>query len=200
MAYDQLITMIVKLFNKESIRKGYEDEAKRLEEFTEKAQKIIDSNIKESLKQARIHQLLRGLVGAHRVNYTEFIQLTTYFNPNTILKDYKIFAEHRMCFEFDVDINTEQVSNIRILNPEVKLKNRFYWIVIVLIFIAMIGYIFMRDAFLEWFLKDWQWPGWAAGTITSGVVIFLLFIVFRIFLDKEDFNSLINEVDNLNRE
>ncbi|MEX5754034.1 hypothetical protein AB6B30_07725 [Acinetobacter baumannii] len=49
MAYDQLITMVVKLFNKESIRKGYEDEAKRFEEFTDKADKIKDLKIDESL-------------------------------------------------------------------------------------------------------------------------------------------------------
>lgn len=199
MAYDQLITMVVKLFNKESIRKGYEDEAKRFEEFTEKAQKIKDSTIDESLKQAKIHQLLRGLVGANRVNYAEFTQLITYFNPNTILKDYKIFAEHRTCFEFDADYNTEQVDNIKILTSETKKKNNFYWIAMVLIFISMIVYIFMRVAFLEWFLKDWQWPGWAAGTLTCGVVILLLFIFFRIFFDKEDFNSLINEIENLNK-
>ncbi|WP_000312830.1 hypothetical protein [Acinetobacter baumannii] len=200
MAYDQLITMVVKLFNKESIRKGYEDEAKRFEEFTDKVQTINDSTLTESLKQARIHLLLRGLVGANRVNYIEFTQLSTYFNPNTILKDYKIFAEHRPCFEFEVEGNTEKVKNIKVLATEVTKKNRFYWIALVLIFIAMLGYMFMRVAFLEWFLKDWQWPGWVAGTVTSGVVIFLLFIIFRIFLDKEDFNSLIHEIENLNHE
>jgi len=199
MAYDQLITMVVKLFNKESIRKGYEDEAKRFEEFTEKVQKIEDSEIDENLKQAKIHLLLRGLVGANRVNYIEFTHLTAYFNPNSILKDYKIFAEHRTCFEFGTDDDTNQVHNIKILTTEVKNKIRFYWIAMALIFVAMIGYIFMRVAFLEWFLIDWQWPSWAAGTLTCGVVIFFLFIIFRIFLDTEDFNSLINEIEKLNK-
>lgn len=200
MAYDQLITMVVKLFNKESIRKGYEDEAKRFEEFTDKADKIKDLKIDESLKQAKIHQLLKGLVGAYRVNYDEFNQLITFFNPNTILKDYKILAEHRRCFEFKANCNTGKIDNIKILTSEVKKKNQFYWLAMILMLIVLIGYIFMRVAFLEWFLKDWQWPGWAAGTLTCGVVIFLLFVLFRIFLDKEDFNSLITEIDNLNKE
>lgn len=64
-------------------------------------QKIKDSTIAESFKQAQIHQLLRGLVGADRVNYIEFIQLITYFNSNTILKDYKIL------------LNIEYVLNLK---------------------------------------------------------------------------------------
>lgn len=39
MAYDQLITMVIKLFNKESIRKGYEDKAKGLKNFQKKCKK-----------------------------------------------------------------------------------------------------------------------------------------------------------------
>ncbi|MEX5754033.1 hypothetical protein AB6B30_07720 [Acinetobacter baumannii] len=90
------------------------------------------------------------------MNYGEFNQLITFFNPNTILKDYKIFAEHRTCFEFEADYDTGKIDNIKILNSEFKKKNQFYWLAMVLMLIALIGYIFMRVAFLEWFLKDWQ--------------------------------------------
>jgi hypothetical protein len=143
MDYEKLITLASKFYSREALRKTHEEEATNLENFVQKVKEINDTpdeedSIESKLLVNRLNTQVRSLTGASIAYYDEFILLRSYFDPNTFIKDYRVYAQNREAFKLKLSSDQKCVKEILIQSKGHKKRIKNYRDIIVGFIIAII--------------------------------------------------------------
>lgn len=206
MDYEKLITLASKFYSREALRKTHEEEATNLENFVQKVKEINDTSdeedsIESKLLANRLNSQVRALTGANIAYYDEFILLSSYFDPNTFIKDYRVYAQNREAFKLKLSSDQKCVKEILINSKGHKNRVKNYRGIIVG-FILVIGLyrISIGPVLQKWLKNEWHLPDLAQGIIVQGIVFFFITVVFRIFLDYEAYKALLHKIKEKNSE
>lgn len=206
MDYEKLITLASKFYSREALRKTHEEEATNLENFVQKVKEISatpdeEDSIESKLLVNRLNTQVRSLTGASIAYYDEFILLRSFFDPNTFIKDYRVYAQNREAFKLKLSSDQKCVKEILIQSKGHKKRIKNYRDIIVGFIMAIILYKISVGPVLQKWLKDeWHLPDLAQGIIVQGLVFFFITVIFRIFLDYEAYKALLQKIKEKNSE
>lgn len=204
MDYTKILNFLSNFFSREMIKKHHENQSISLENFIQKTNEIrkqsIDENDKEKIPATnRLNAQVRGLTGANKVNYQEFVLLSSYFDSNTFISDYRIFALNRHSFKIKLSTDKMIIKSIIVQEDEDRKNLKYYkGLILIFILITLLFQIIISPKMYEWLADDWRLPNIAQGILIQGFLVLLLIFCFRIFIDYSDYQMLKIKIQRIN--
>lgn len=197
MAYDVLITMISKFYTRESLRKSFEEDANNLEKFIKNVKEINSES--SELNSLRLNAQVKSLTGASRTDFHEFMKLVDYFEPATMIRDYRVFAQYRSSFNIIYNPDSSKIVKLEINSVNQRKRTQSDWLLVfAFIFSILIYMLFAKPVLYSWLLNDWHLPKIAVGVSLNLITLFLMTVIFRIILDRENYVDLKEKIKKLN--